>query len=220
MHVLSIESHKSEALYRSGLAGLGEVLASVTDIHEALNLQLPKDLFSELSYRIHGYSGLKEIRYVPLYYALPINIKLSLYTRAELCKPVNMYPMSRFLTNSKGIASLMLFANYNNWPSISDKDARLKLYTEYGSWFYKGIGPLPFMVDEFCSSYGLEPYFVRRWPVDILFGSPGFRKRQPDKLYFLDAVNCGALLPYDIVSLSRPSLHTMLENWKNHETLN
>lgn len=214
MHVLSIESHRSESLYRSGLSGLSEVLASVTDIHSALSLQLPKELFSELSYRILGYTGKKEPRYIPLYHQLPSNVKLSLYTQAELCKPVNTYPMARFLTNSKRIAAVMLFANYSKWPSILDKEARLKLYTEYGPWLYKGEGRIPSVVHDFCTLYKVEHRVFRSWPIDILFGSPNLRNREPHKMQFLDAVNCAAAVSYDLVSLSRPSLHSMIENWK------
>lgn len=218
MHVLSIESHNSSTAYRDGLRGLKSVLREVTSIEEALTLEIPQTIHDELSFLILGYSGKdKEIRYCPLYDNLPSPVKLSLYTQQYLEKRVFIpeHKMARFLTNSRRMASVILLASYAGWPEVTDSQSRLEKYTEYGSWLYKGVGEVPPFVTSFCTEFNVDVRTLRRWPLDLLFGSPRLRSRFSGKVQLLDAVNCAATPSYDLVSLSRPPLHSLIENWRN-----
>lgn len=218
MHVLLIDSHKSKALYQSGLSGLSTVLSTVNSAQEALELQLPDNIHDELSFRILGYVGQdKPSRYVPLYHCLPPKVKVSMLTLETLSTACFGYRMSRFLTNSRRVASIALFAAYTKWPPITDRAARLELYSSYGSWLYKGLRSVPEPVAKFCSDFGLPTHEVRKWPVDMLFGSPNYGKKQVGKVEMLDVVNCAAQLDYDVVSLARPTLSAMIEDWRSNK---
>lgn len=221
MHVTLIENHNSSSRYFEGLDGLRAILSSCEDIDRALDMPLTHELMSRFSNDILGYSGPSSIsRIIPLYHCLPPRVKLSLYTYNKLRGPVFSHKMSRFLCGTKNQCLVVLFAKYANWPEITEQQERARLYSSL-PWLSSKQGPAPEIVKSFCATYRITVSAFKKLPLDLLFGSPNFRKRKPGELFLLDAVNCAAELDYDLVSLNRPPLNTLLEDWKKqYETSN
>jgi len=233
MHVTLIEKHNSKERFVAAQKALSVILSDKEDIIDAMSVKLSPTLLETLSHDILGYRGAASIhgtgaasnssvaggaRRIPLYDALPIRVKLSANTLDFLsgCEAFS-YPMSRFLCRTKGQALTVLFAKHADWPSIGDKDGRLKLYTEF-PWYTTRKGEVPTVVSEFCLNYAISVAEFRRLPLSMLFGSPNFDTVIGNGQYIRDAVNCIAAPSYDLVSLSRPSLDTLIEEWRKSKS--